>query len=144
LNGLLPVDPTALVVDRRIVLYFVDLGHLNQPVPQSIYRITSVDGVNFDTPQPAYTQPQTMVDPFVLHLPNGSYRLYVPSEQTMMISAVSADSVTFTLEETGSLKNLFGMPGLLLLPDNKIRFFGSDHPESGGAWQPGQRRRAPL
>jgi len=130
LNGLIPVDPTPLVVDGRIVLYFVDLGHLNQPVPQSIYRITSVDGVNFDAPQLAYTQPQTMVDPFVLRLPDGSFRLYVPSEPNGLISARSSDGITFTLEGGGNLGNVFGMPGLLLLPDNRIRFFGSDHPES--------------
>jgi hypothetical protein len=131
LNGLLPVDPTPLVVDGRIVIYFVDLGHLNQPVPQNIYRITSADGVNFDAPRPAYTRAETMVDPFILQLPNGSYRLYVPSGQSGMISALSTDSVTFTLEGSGNFGNLFGMPGLILLPDNRIRFFGSDHPEPG-------------
>jgi hypothetical protein len=129
LNGLLPVDPTPLVVEGRIVIYFVDLGHLNQAVPQSLYRITSENGINFDTPQPAYTQAETMVDPFVLQLPNGSYRLYVPSGQSGMISALSTDSVTFTLERSGNFGNLFGMPGLILLPDSRIRFFGSDHPE---------------
>jgi hypothetical protein len=132
LRGLLPVDPTPLVVNGRIVLYFVDLVHLNQPVPQSVYRVASMDGVNFDTPQPAYTQPVTMVDPFVLRLPDGSFRLYVPSGSSGMISAASSDSVTFKLEGPGKLDNLFGMPGLLLLPDNRIRFFGSDHPESQG------------
>ena len=132
LNGLIPADPTPLLIDGRIVLYFVDLGHLNQPVPQTIYRVSSTDGVNFDKPTPAYTQTETMVDPFVLRLPNGSFRLYVPSGQSGMISAVSTDSATFTLERGGDLSNLFGMPGLLLLPDNKIRFFGNDYPDPRG------------
>ncbi len=114
------------------MLYGVDLGHLNQPVPQSIYRISSADGLNFDTPRAAFTRPETMVDPFVLRLPNGSYRLYVPLGEKGMVSALSADSFTFTLEDTHSLVNFFGMPGLLVTPEDQIRFFGSDHPEAGG------------
>lgn len=132
LNGLMPVDPTPLVVDGHIVLYFVDLGHLNKPIPQHVYRVTSTDGVNFDTPQPSYTQSQTIVDPFVLGLPDGSFRLYIQSEKMGITSAISKDSITFKTQGTGNLGNLFGMPGLLLLPDNRIRFYGSDHPESQG------------
>jgi hypothetical protein len=132
LNSLIAVDPTPLVDGGRIVLYVVDLGHLNQPVPQNIYRLSSVDGVNFDSPNVAFTRPETMVDPFVLRLPDGSTRLYVPLGDQGMVSAVSSDSLTFTLEDTHSLANVFGMPGLLVTPDDKVRFFGSDHPESGG------------
>jgi hypothetical protein len=132
LNGLLPVDPTPLVVGGRIVIYFVDLGHLNQPVPQNIYRVTSADGINFDTPRVAFTQQENLVDPFVLRLTNGSYRLYVPMGDKGLISAISSDSLSFKLENTNSFGNVFGMPGLLVTPDNKIRFFGSDHPEGGG------------
>lgn len=132
LQGLLFVDPTPLVVGGRIVLYGVDLGHLNQPVPQSIYRISSADGVNFDAPLAAFTRSESMVDPFVLRLPDGSYRLYVPLGDKGMVSAASTDSLTFTLEDTQNLVNVFGMPGLLVTPDKRIRFFGSDHPEAGG------------
>lgn len=119
-----PVDPTGFTVDGHIVLYFVDFDHLNQPVPQSIYRATSADGVNFDTPQPVYTQPLTMVDPFVLPIPGGLFRLYVPSEQEGIISAVSNDGLTFTPEN--GVRVGFGeggMPGALLLPDNRVRLF---------------------
>jgi hypothetical protein len=117
-----PVDPTGFTVDGRIVLYFVDFGHLNQPVPQKIYRSTSADGVNFDTPQPVYTQAATMVDPCVLPMPGGLFRLYVPSEEEGTISAVSNDGLTFT-RENGIRSAEGGMPGALLLPDNRVRMF---------------------
>lgn len=81
------------------MLYFVDFGHLFQPVPQSIYRATSADGVNFDTPQPVYTQAPTMVDPFVLPMLGGRFRLYTPSEEGGIISALSNNGLTFTLEK---------------------------------------------
>jgi hypothetical protein len=118
------VDPTGFTIDSRIVLYFVDFGHLNQPVPQNIYRATSVDGVNFDTPQLVYTQADTMVDPFVLPMPDGSFRLYVPSGQEGIISAVSRDGLEFTREVGVRIRfRDGGMPGALLLPDNRVRMF---------------------
>jgi hypothetical protein len=129
-----PVDPTGFLLDGHIVLYFVDFGHLNQAVPQSLYRATSVDGVNFDTPQPVYTQPLTMVDPFVLRMPGGLFRAYVPSEQEGIISAVSNDGLTFTREN--GIRIAFGqggMPAALLLPDNRVRLFvnGSNDGQDG-------------
>ena len=118
------VDPTGFTIDGHIVLYFVDFDHLNQSVPQSIYRAASTDGVNFDTPRPVYTQPPTMVDPFVLPMPGGLFRLYVPSAQEGIISAVSNNGLNFTREngiQIGSGGG--GMPGALLLPDNRVRLF---------------------
>jgi hypothetical protein len=118
------VDPTGFVQDGRVVLYFVDFGHLNQPVPQSIYRATSADGVSFDSPQPVYTQQATMVDPTVIPMQDGSIRLYVPSEQEGIISALSKDGLAFTLES--GMRIPFGgggMPGALLLPDGRVRMF---------------------
>lgn len=116
------VDPTGLLIDGQIVLYFVDIVHLNQPVPQVIYRATSTDGVNFDMLQPAYTQPRTMVDPFVLRMPDGSFRLYVRSDQEGIISAVSSDGLAFTRED-GVRSSVGDVPGALLLPDNRVRLF---------------------
>jgi hypothetical protein len=129
-----PVDPTGFTIDGHIVLYFVDFGHLNQPVPQSLYRATSTDGVNFDTPRPVYTQPPTMVDPFVLPMPGGLFRAYIPSEQEGIISAVSNDGLTFTREN--GIRITFGqggMPAALLLPDNRVRLFvnGSNGGQDG-------------
>ncbi len=121
------VDPTGFRIDNRIVLYFVDFGSLNQPVPQIIYRATSEDGVHFDKPQPAYTQARTMVDPFVLRMADGTFRLYTPSDQEGIISAVSRDGLAFTREDGvrtfGGIPG--GMPGALLLPDNRVRVFGA-------------------
>ncbi len=116
------VDPTGFRIDNRIVLYFVDFNSLNRPVPQIIYRATSEDGMHFDKPQPAYTQPRTMVDQFVLPLADGSFRLYVPSDQEGIISAVSRDGLVFTRED-GARATDGGMPGALLLPDNQVRLF---------------------
>jgi len=116
------VDPTGLVVDGQIVLYFVDIRFFNQPVPQVLYRATSTDGMNFDTPQPAYTQTRTMIDPFVLRLQDGSFRLYVRSDQEGIISAVSSDGLAFTRED-GVRSSVGDVPGALLLPDNRVRLF---------------------
>jgi hypothetical protein len=132
LMNIVPADPTPLVVNGRIVLYFVDLGHLDQPVPQILYRATSTDGVNFDKPWPAYTQPQTMVDPFVLAMPDGSFRLYVPSGPEGIISAVSSDSVTFKREGVVYSGGGGGMPGALLSPDGGVRLFIDGGPNSQG------------
>lgn len=116
------VDPTGFVVDGRVVLYFVDFDSLAKPVPQVIYRATSVDGVNFDAPQPAYSQTRMMVDPVVLRMADGSFRLYVPSHQEGIISAVSSDGFAFT-RENGVRITDGGMPAALLLPDNRVRMF---------------------
>ncbi len=116
------VDPTGFRIGDQIVLYVVDFDSLNQPVPQIIYRATSTNGVHFDQPQPAYTQTPTMVDHFVLPLADGSYRLYTPSDQEGIISAVSSDGLVFTRED-GVRTRDGGMPGALLLPDNRARLF---------------------
>jgi hypothetical protein len=117
----LPVDPTGFAIGDRIVLYFVDFRFLSQEVPQIIYRATSVDGVSFDKPRPVYTQTDTMVDPTVLPMPDGTFRLYAPSESGT-ISAVSSDGLAFVRED-GVRNALGGMPGALLLPDNRVRMF---------------------
>jgi hypothetical protein len=65
-----------------------------------------------------------MVDPFVLPITGGYFRLYVPSEQEGIISAVSNDGLTFTREN--GIRVGFGgggMPRALLLPDNRVRLF---------------------
>jgi hypothetical protein len=110
------------MMDGRIVLYFVDFGSLNLPVPKILYRTSSKDGVDFDKPQPAYTQTRTIVDPFVLRMSDGSFRMYAPSDQEGIISAVSRDGLVFT-RENGVRMTIGGMPGALLLPDNRVRMF---------------------
>ena len=112
------VDPTPLTINGTIVLYSVDFHHLDKAV---LYRTTSGDGINFDTPQPVYTHTNAIVDPFVLLMPDGSFRLYTTG-QDGIFSAVSSDGLTFIREE-GVRSRGGGMPGALLLPDNRVRLF---------------------
>jgi hypothetical protein len=135
LHNLLPVDLTGFAVKDHIVLYSVDLLSIDKSVPHSLYRITSTDGVNFDAPQPAYTQPVALVDPYVLPLADGSFRLYVPSGDEGMLTAVSRDGFNFAqvdfLKENGGRMPGGGMPGAILLPDGRVRMFLSSQ---GGIW----------
>ncbi len=117
-----PVDPTALLIDGQIVLYFIDFDHLNQDFPQSIYRATSNDGIYFTTAVAAYIQDVTMVDPAVVHLADGTYRMYVPSTDEGNIIATSPDGLSFTRLPGAELGD-GGMPGALLLPDGRVRVF---------------------
>lgn len=127
------VDPAGLVVDGKVVLFVVDFDHLNQSVPQTIYRTTSTDGVSFTTPAPVYAQPRTMVDPTVVRLADGSYRMYVTSDGEGIISATSADGLVFTREAGVRLGfGAGGMIGGLLLPDQRLRFFLNGTPVEGG------------
>jgi hypothetical protein len=126
-----PVDPAGLFVDGKVVLYVVDFAHLNQPVDQTIYRTTSEDGLVFDTPQPVYTQSRTMVDPTVVRLGDGSYRMYVTSDQEGIISATSSDGLSF-VKDSGVRTTEGGMIGGLLLPDQRLRFFLNGVPVPGG------------
>jgi hypothetical protein len=129
-----PADPTGFVMNDEVVLYFVDFGHLNQNYPQTLYRITSSDGINFGKPQPAYTQSATMVDPFVLPLTNGAYRFFIPSTDEGIISGTSPDGKGFN-QDPGIRIPMGGggMPGALQLPDGKVRLFvnGAIHGEGG-------------
>jgi|WetSurMetagenome_2_1015567.scaffolds.fasta_scaffold16624_2 hypothetical protein len=117
-----PADPTPVTVGGQVMLFFVDFNHLGDPVPQTLYRADSADGVNFDTPRAVYSQAALMVDPAVLRMANGSYRAYVPSGDEGIISAASADGLAF-VRESGVRTNAGGMPGALLLPDNRVRLF---------------------
>jgi hypothetical protein len=120
-------DPTAIAIDGGIALYFLDLNTLanNQTItaPRIIYRATTVDGVNFEKPQPVFTQTHNIVDPFVLRTPEGFFRMYIASENPEgIVSATSSDGLFFTLEN-GVRSTAGAMPGALLLPDNRVRLF---------------------
>jgi hypothetical protein len=126
LKNIIPADPTPLVIDGRIVLYFLDLKTLTNDqtttTQRIIYRATLIDGVNFDQPQPAYIQTRDIVDPFVLRMPNSTYRMYIASDPEGIISAMSKDGLGFT-RENGVRSTAGGMPGASLLPDNRVRLF---------------------
>jgi hypothetical protein len=124
--NILSVDPTPLVIDGRIALYFLDMKTLTNDqttaTQRIIFRATSADGVNFEKPQPVFIQTRDLVDPFVLRMPDSSYRMYAASDPEGIISAVSRDGLVFT-RENGVRSTAGGMPGALLLPDNRVRLF---------------------
>ena len=126
------VDPTGYVLDGKVVLYFVDFAHLNQAMPQSLYRAVSSNGVSFDAPQAVYTQTPTMVDPGSVLMADGSVRIYVPSEQEGIISLVSSDGEAFA-RDSGVRTTAGGMPGAVQLPDGRVRLFlcGSNDGQEG-------------
>ncbi len=119
LRSMKPADPTGLLVDGRIVLYFTDL---DLQMPNTLYGTTSADGVNFDTPKPTFTIQRPLYDPFVLRLSDGSFRAFIPRGPDGMISAKSNDAVNFAQESGLRLKS-GDMPGAILLPDNRVRLF---------------------
>jgi hypothetical protein len=135
LNHILPVDLTGFAVNDRIVLYAVDLLSIDKSTPHSLYQMTSLDGVNFNAPRPAYTQTVALVDPYVMPLADGSFRLYVPSGDEGMLTAVSRDGIAFAqvdfTRENGGRMPGGGMPGAILLPDGRVRMFLSS---AGGIW----------
>ncbi len=113
------VDPTPVMINGRITLYFVDFFHLDRGI---LYRSGSDDGINFDQPQAVFTHSNGgLVDPFVLQLSDGSFRVYVTGEESI-ISASSSDGLTFT-QDQGFRSKIGGMAGALLLTDNRIRLF---------------------
>jgi hypothetical protein len=125
-SHLLSADPTPLMINGSIVLYFLDLKTLtNDPstaTQRIIYRATSVDGVNFDQVQPVYSQNRDVVDPFVLAMSDGTFRMYMASDPEGIISATSSDGLVFNRED-GVRSRAGGMPGALLLPDGRVRLF---------------------
>lgn len=124
---ILSVDPTPLLVDGRIVLYFLDMKTLTNDESTAtrriIYRATSLDGMNFDKPQPAFSQTSDITDPFVLRMPDGSFRMYMMASPNWdIISAASQDGLVFT-RENGTRSAAGGIPGALPLPDNQVRLY---------------------
>jgi hypothetical protein len=136
--SILSVDFTALPTsDGGVALYFVDMKLIGEAagVQRIIYRAVSTDGVNFDTPQPAITSDVDMFDPTVVRLPDGRVRMYVPMIDVLpgVASFISDDGLHFT-RESGVRNTPGGMPGALLLADNRIRMFTggmTDSPQSG-------------
>lgn len=134
IGSIMPADLTPQVVDGRIVLYFVDLMNLAKGI---LYRVSSEDGMNFDKPLAVYDNQASMMDPYVLRMPDGSFRMYATSDPGI-ISAASSDGVSFTTEGAvqssngGPLGFLFGAgAGALVTPDNQIRLFlGTANPQA--------------
>jgi hypothetical protein len=127
-SSILSVDFTAIPWNGGVALYFIDMKLLNQPasIQRILYRATSMDGVNFDKPQPVVTAPVDMFDPAVARMPDGKVRLYVPITDIPLNmgvgSFVSDDGLHFT-REGGTRAANGSMPGALVLADGRVRIF---------------------
>ncbi len=117
---LVPVDPSALTVDGGVALYFLDLASLRSTAPaRVVYRAVTGNGLTFTTPEPAFTIPDFVTDPFVLRLFNGSYLMYLHDSASIRISQ-SNDGLVFPAPGTvipGAL------PGALQLAGGAVRLF---------------------
>jgi hypothetical protein len=126
--SILSVDFTAIPWNGGVALYFIYMKLLNQPasVQRILYRATSMDGVNFDKPQPVVTAPVDMFDPAVIRMPDGEVRLYVPITDIPLNmgvgSFISDDGLHFT-RESGTRNANGSMPGALVLVDGRVRIF---------------------
>lgn len=121
---LLPVDPSPIEADGKIVLYFLDLNTLSGPATGSkvIYRADSEDGLDFTEPTVAFSTTEAQItDPCVIRTPEGRYRMYI-SAGGSTLSAISDDGRSFT-EEQGMRSTVGGVPGALTLPDDSVRLF---------------------
>jgi hypothetical protein len=94
-----------------------------------IYRAESNEGLDFTLPQPIFRFGETITDPYVINMSDGSYRMYLQHIAKLedIISASSRDGVLFTLDE-GSRTTLGAIPGALLLPDGRVRLFVAGDP----------------
>ena len=123
-----PVDPSVLWDDINLAFYFFDLLSLRTDIAV-VYRSLAADssGLDFSLPVPAFKYAGDFTDPFILKLPGGNYRMYVhgQTDPDAILSATSDDGITFTLDP-GERTRAGGVPGALLLPDNRIRLFVSN------------------
>jgi len=128
---LIPVDPSPLPTASGIELYFLDLKSLGQPIGSErvIYRAHSSDGLDFTQPQPVFHFGETITDPYVIQIGDGSYRMYLQhnAELEDIISATSRDGMPFVLDESSRTRD-GAIPGALLLPDGRIRLFVAGDP----------------
>jgi hypothetical protein len=128
---LIPVDPSPLPTSSGIALYFLDLKSLNQPTGSArvIYRAESSDGLAFTLPQPVFRFGETITDPYILQIGDGSYRMYLQhiAEVEDIISATSREGMDFELDERSRTRD-GASPGALLLPDGRIRLFVAGDP----------------
>jgi hypothetical protein len=124
-NSISPADPSPLAIDVGAALFIFD-GATGQTSP-TILRATTTDGTHFTAFEPAIVYPDGLTDPFILQMPNGC-RMYFSAAPGNM-SAWSDDCITFTVE-AGARTGQMGAPGALLLPDGRVRLFGSGDWES--------------
>jgi hypothetical protein len=116
-----PVDPSPLLVEGGVALYFFDLASLQAQGLKVVYRATTEDGVEFHPPVGAFGIGEPITDPFVLQMPNLTYRMYMNSSRGIL-SGSSTNGLSFAPDD-GVRTTAGGVPGALLLPDSRVRLF---------------------
>jgi hypothetical protein len=121
-----PVDPSVMLDNGAVVLYFLDLMTI-QPSSDTavIYRTEATDdsGLEFSQPTRAFDLSGILTDPAVVRLPGGAYRMYVQNADSI-ISATSPDGRSFTRDQ-GIRTYAGGVPGAQVLPDGRVRLYVS-------------------
>jgi len=117
-----PVDPSVLYDNGELMLYIFDLQSLMTDTSVVYLSVaTDIMGLDFSPPVRAFEFKGFLTDPAVVKLSNNMYKMYVHSTETIL-SATSSDGTSFTLDP-GERANEGGIPGVLLLPDGKVRLF---------------------
>ena len=117
------VDPEAFLgLDGRVWIYYFGSNNTKgdpaRNQPDDIWRIllakSNDQGATFVEKGISYQERRGLTDPFVLQLPNGSYRMYI-SRGASVFSAFSKDGIKFTDENgTRVQEGKGGVPGALL------------------------------
>jgi hypothetical protein len=119
------VDPSAIWDKDLLVLYFLDLNTLGLD-KALLYRTVATDdtGLDFIPPEVILEYAGDFTDPDVVTLPGGVYRFYLNSltETAGIVSATSLDGFSLTLDP-GIRTSAGGVPGVLRLPDGRVRLF---------------------
>lgn len=119
LGEITPVDPNVIELpDGSLRMYFYDIAVFQGAHP--IYSAVSDDGINFTLEEGVRFSMENIFDPDVIQLPDGTYRMYLNSED--ILSASSPDGLTFTADE-GVRVEKGAVPGAILMPDGSVRLY---------------------
>lgn len=130
------VDPEAiLLADGRVRLYY--LAPRRGQAVKEIHSALSSDGVNFVREPGVRLSGAGVVDPAVVLLPDGTWKMYYAllddgSGQPCVKSATSRDGLSFTADP-GVRFHGAGSPGAMALADGRVRLY-LDSRQGLGAW----------
>jgi len=126
------VDPEVFMgTDGKIWIYYFGSNNTQgdpaRDQPDDTWRIllakSNDEGRTFVEKGIVYQENQSLTDPFVVRLNDGSYRMYI-SRGTSVFSAVSKDGTRFSVESGIRVeKGKGGVPGALLLSDGSTIIF---------------------